>query len=63
MAPVKVRVPGYSASPSNERLGDTFSNNESGNQFNAPGGTNNNNTSSGNQFSGAVFNGPVCFKQ
>lgn len=45
----------------NQGSGDTFSNFGSGNQFNAPGGTQNNNTGSGNQFPGAVFSGSVTF--
>ncbi|BCS21504.1 uncharacterized protein APUU_21936S [Aspergillus puulaauensis] len=38
-----------------------FSSYGSGNQFNATGGTQNNNTGNGNQFSGATFTGPVSF--
>lgn len=42
------------ASPSFNSYGPGF-------QFNAPGGTQNNNTGSGNQFLGASFSGPVQF--
>ena len=43
------------------RSGYTFSNYGTGNQFNAPAGTQNNNMSSGNQFPGATFSGAVHF--
>ncbi|KAF8849318.1 hypothetical protein BDZ45DRAFT_680600 [Acephala macrosclerotiorum] len=45
----------------NEQLCNTFSNYGSGSQFNAPRGTQNNSTGSGNQFPGASFSGPVHF--
>lgn len=48
---------------SETRLHNNFSSHGSGNQFNATGGTQNNNTGSGYQFSGATFTGPVNFGQ
>lgn len=39
----------------------TFTNYGTGNQFNAPGGTQNNNTGSGIQFPGSSFTAPVYF--
>jgi hypothetical protein len=45
----------------NKQSGNIFSSYGSGNQFNATGGAQNNNTGSGNQFSGASFSGPVHF--
>ncbi|RYP65038.1 hypothetical protein DL771_008492 [Monosporascus sp. 5C6A] len=39
----------------------SFNNHSSGLQFNAPGGTQNSNTGSGNQFTAANFHGPVNF--
>ncbi|KAL1845436.1 hypothetical protein Plec18170_009774 [Paecilomyces lecythidis] len=45
----------------NEQSGDTFISHGSGGQFNATGGTQNNNTGSGTQFSAATFRGPVHF--
>lgn len=44
-----------------DRAGYTFANHGPGNQFNAPGGTQNNNMGSGNQFPGATFSGAVHF--
>ncbi|KAK3346449.1 hypothetical protein B0T25DRAFT_552028 [Lasiosphaeria hispida] len=44
-----------------EQSGNTFSNFGSGKQFNSLGGTQNNNTGSGNQFPGASFGGTVHF--
>ncbi|OJJ08346.1 hypothetical protein ASPVEDRAFT_47496 [Aspergillus versicolor CBS 583.65] len=40
-----------------------FSSSGPGNQFNATGGTQNNNTGSGNQFASVTFTGPVNFGQ
>jgi hypothetical protein len=45
----------------NKQSGNFFSSYGSGNQFNATGGTQNNNTGSGNQFPGANFSGTVHF--
>lgn len=45
----------------NDQWANTFSNYGSGSQFNAPGGTQNNNMGSGNQFPGASFSGTVHF--
>ncbi|KXX73584.1 hypothetical protein MMYC01_208745 [Madurella mycetomatis] len=44
-----------------DRARYTFANYGPGNQFNAPGGTQNNNMGSGNQFPGATFSGAVHF--
>lgn len=44
-----------------EQSGNTFSHYGSGHQFNATKGAQNNNTGSGNQFTGATFSGPVHF--
>ena len=45
----------------NEGSGNMFNSYGDSRQFNAPGGTQNNNTGSGNQFTGASFSGPVNF--
>lgn len=44
-----------------DRPRTTFTNHGPGNQFNAPGGTQNNNLGSGNQFLGSTFHGEVKF--
>ena len=44
-----------------EQSGDVYCNSGSGSQFNAPRGTQNNNTGSGNQFPGATFSGTLHF--
>jgi hypothetical protein len=49
------------ASVPDERSGNTFAQYGSGDQFNAPGGTVNKSTGSGNHFPGATFSGPVTF--
>ncbi|KAK2669757.1 hypothetical protein RAB80_015283 [Fusarium oxysporum f. sp. vasinfectum] len=49
------------ASVPDERSGNTFAQYGSGDQLNAPGGTVNKSTGSGNHFPGATFSGPVTF--
>ena len=49
------------ASVLNEGLGDTFTHYGSGDMLNAPGGTVNKSTGSGNHFPGATFSGSVTF--
>ncbi|KAF4338215.1 hypothetical protein FBEOM_7900 [Fusarium beomiforme] len=49
------------ASVPNEGSGDTFTHFGSGDMLNAPGGTVNKSTGSGNHFPGATFSGPVTF--
>jgi hypothetical protein len=49
------------ASVSNESSGNSFYAYNDSNQFNAIGGTQNNNTGGGNQFTGASFSGAVNF--
>jgi hypothetical protein len=47
------------ASVPNEKSGNTFTHYGSGDMLNAPGGTVNKSTGSGNHFPGATFSGPV----
>jgi hypothetical protein len=49
------------ASVPEERSGNNFHANDNSHQYNALGGTQNNNTGNGNQFPGANFNGTVSF--
>ncbi|KAF5966849.1 hypothetical protein FCOIX_12286 [Fusarium coicis] len=49
------------ASVPDERSSGTFAQYSSGDQLNAPGGTVNKSTGSGNHFPGATFSGPVTF--
>ncbi|KAM6512236.1 hypothetical protein FSOLCH5_009955 [Fusarium solani] len=49
------------ASVPNEGLGDTYNHYGSGDMLNAPGGTVNKSTGSGNHFPGATFSGSVSF--
>ncbi|KAH7215364.1 hypothetical protein DER44DRAFT_764161 [Fusarium oxysporum] len=49
------------ASVPDERSSNTFAQYGSGDQLNAPGGTVNKSTGSGNHFPGATFSGPVTF--
>lgn len=44
-----------------DRVRYAFANHGPGNQFNAPGGTQNNNVGSGNQFPGVTFHGATYF--
>ncbi|RYP32080.1 hypothetical protein DL768_011151 [Monosporascus sp. mg162] len=45
----------------NEGSGNTFISNHDSRQYNAPGGTQHNNTGDGNQFPGASFSAPLYF--